>query len=138
MAWGVAWSVDLALLLGIVSRHRRCCGAEWRGACLHFVCTLDRSSQGNQDRGADALLLYNGDMRRTAVARNGAAPSPAIESRREAAADALGLLRAEGLEPSPAHEALAARWVAGEIDDEQFELLNLEQVRERLAATAGR
>jgi uncharacterized membrane protein len=48
------------------------------------------------------------------------------------------LLRAEGLEPSPAHEALAARWVAGEIDDEQFELLNLEQVRERLAATAGR
>jgi len=28
--------------------------------------------------------------------------------------------------------------VAGEIDDEQFELLNLEQVRERLAATAGR
>jgi len=28
--------------------------------------------------------------------------------------------------------------VAGEIDDEQFELLNLEQVRKRLAATAGR
>jgi hypothetical protein len=62
----------------------------------------------------------------------------AIESRRQAAADALGLLRAEGLEPSTAHEALAARWVAGEIDDEQFELLNLEQVRKRLAATAGR
>jgi len=56
----------------------------------------------------------------------------------QAAADALGLLRAEGLEPSPAHEALAARWVAGEIDDEQFELLNLEQVRERLAAAASR
>ncbi len=58
--------------------------------------------------------------------------------RRQAAADALGLLRAEGLEPSLAHQALAARWVAGEIDDEQFELLNLEQVRKRLAATAGR
>ncbi len=102
------------------------------------VCTLDRSSQGDEDRRADALLLYNGDMHRTAVAPNGAAPSSAIESRREAAADAFGLLRAEGLEPSPAHEALAARWVAGEIDDEQFELLNLEQVRERLAATASR
>jgi hypothetical protein len=99
---------------------------------------LDRSSRRNEDRRADALLLYNGDMHRTAVTSNGAAPSPAIESRREAAADALGLLRAEGLEPSPAHEALAARWVAGEVDDEQFELLNVEQVRERLAATAGR
>jgi hypothetical protein len=84
------------------------------------------------------LLLYNRGMQRTAVARNGATPSAAIESRKQAAADALGLLRAEGLEPSPAHEALAARWVAGEIDDEQFELLNLEQVRERLAATARR
>ncbi len=84
------------------------------------------------------MLLYNGAMQRTAVARNGAAESAAIESRRQAAADALGLLRAEGLEPSPAHQALAARWVAGEIDDEQFELLNLEQVRKRLAATAGR
>ncbi len=91
-----------------------------------------------KDRRTDALLLYNGDMHRTAVARNGATPSAAIESRRQAAADALGLLRAEGLEPSTAHEALAARWVAGEIDDEQFELLNLEQVRERLAATASR
>jgi hypothetical protein len=77
-------------------------------------------------------------MQRTAVARNSVAPSAAIEGRAQAAADALGLLRAEGLEPSPAHEALAARWVAGEIDDEQFELLNLEQVRERLAAAAGR
>jgi len=77
-------------------------------------------------------------MQRAAVVRNGATPSAAIESRRQAAADALGLLHAEGLEPSPAHKALAARWVAGEIDDEQFELLNLEQVRKRLAATAGR
>ncbi len=77
-------------------------------------------------------------MQRSAVARNGAAPSAVHVSREQAAADALGLLRAEGLEPSPAHQALAARWVAGEIDDEQFERLNLEQVRERLAATPGR
>jgi Antitoxin VbhA len=82
------------------------------------------------------LLLYNEGMQRTAVAQNGVASTGAIESRRKAAADALGLLRAEGLEPSPAHQALAARWVAGEIDDEQFELLNLEQVRERLAAAS--
>jgi hypothetical protein len=34
------------------------------------------------------------------------------------------------------HEALAARWVSGEIDSEQFERLNLEQVRQRLASTA--
>ena len=43
-------------------------------------------------------------------------------------ANALGLLRAEGLEPSAEHEALAARWVAGEIDNDEFEGLNLEQV----------
>ena len=94
--------------------------------------------RATKDRRIDASLLYNGDMHRTAVARNGATPSAAIESRRRAAADALGLLRAEGLEPSPAHEARATRWVASEIDDEQFELLNLEQERERLAVTAGR
>ncbi len=58
--------------------------------------------------------------------------------REQAAAGALGLVRAEGLEPSPEHHALAARWVAREIDDEQFERLNLEQVRERLTAAAGR
>lgn len=103
--------------------------------CAHFGSTIRRAGHGGR---SDGLLLYNGAMQRTAVARNGVAPSAAIESRTQAAADALGLLRAEGLEPSPAHEALAARWVAGEIDDEQFELLNLEQVRERLAAAAGR
>jgi hypothetical protein len=59
-------------------------------------------------------------------------------TREQAAANALGLLRAEGLEPSPEHEALAARWVAGEIDNEQFELLNLEQVRHRLGRTPVR
>jgi hypothetical protein len=77
-------------------------------------------------------------MDRSAVARNGTAPNTTELSRKQAAADALGLLRAEGLEPSPEHQALADRWVAGEIDDEQFEYLNLEQVRERLAATASR
>jgi hypothetical protein len=77
-------------------------------------------------------------MQRSAVARNGAAPAAVHMTREQAAADALGLLRAEGLEPSPEHQALAVRWVAGEIDDEQFKRLNLEQVRERLAATASR
>jgi hypothetical protein len=105
--------------------------------CALFALWID-PPRATKDRSTDVLLLYNGDMHRIAVARNGVAPSTAIESRRQAAADALGLLRAEGLEPSVAHEALAARWVAGEIDDEQFELLNLEQVRERLAATASR
>lgn len=63
---------------------------------------------------------------------------PPRSTREQAAADALGLLRAEGLEPSPEHEALAARWVAGEIDNEQFERMNLEQVRKRLAAATIR
>jgi hypothetical protein len=76
-------------------------------------------------------------MQRSAVAHNGAGDE--VRARREqAAANAEGLLRAEGLEPSPEHQALGARWVAGEIDDEQFERLNMEQVRERLATTASR
>jgi hypothetical protein len=83
-------------------------------------------------------LVYNEGMQRSAVARNGAAPAAVHVTREQAAANALGLLRAEGLEPSPEHNALAARWVAGEINDEQFEQLNLEQVRQRVATTAGR
>ena len=59
-------------------------------------------------------------------------------TRKQAVADAEGLLRAEGLQPSPAHQALAARWVAGEIDNEQFERLNMEQVRERLTTAPSR
>jgi len=39
---------------------------------------------------------------------------------------------------SPEHQALSARWVAGEIDGEELERLGLELVRERLAATAVR
>jgi hypothetical protein len=76
-------------------------------------------------------------MARSAATSNGAAPAAVKVSREQAAADALGLLRAEGLEPSPEHHALAARWIAGEIDNEQFERLNLEQVRQRLATTAA-
>ncbi len=111
----------------------------WNGVghvCTLFALWIDHPP-ADHDHRTDGLL-YNGKMQRAAVARNGVAPSAATENRRQAAADALGLLRAEGLKPSPSHEALAARWVAGEIDDEQFELLNLEQVRERLAATASR
>ena len=72
------------------------------------------------------------------VTPNGATPATVKVSREQAAANALGLLRAEGLEPSAEHEALAARWVAGEIDNDEFERLNLEQVRQRLASSAVR
>jgi hypothetical protein len=73
-------------------------------------------------------------MPKHSVASNDAAPATVKVSRKQAAENALGLLRAEGLEPSAEHEALAARWVAGEIDSEQFERLNLEQVCQRLAS----
>ena len=72
------------------------------------------------------------------AAPNSPAPKAIKVTRKQAAANALGLQRAEGLEPSPEHEALAARWVAGEIDSEQFKRLNLEQVRQRLACSANR
>jgi Antitoxin VbhA len=75
-------------------------------------------------------------MPRSAATPNGATPTTVKVSRKQAAANALGLLRAEGLEPTAEHEALAVRWVAGEIDSEQFERLNLEQVRQRLATPA--
>jgi hypothetical protein len=77
-------------------------------------------------------------MQRTAVAQNGAAPSIPHLSRAHAAADADGLLRAEGLEMSPEHQALSARWVAGEIDSEEMERLGLELVRKRQADTTVR
>ena len=78
-------------------------------------------------------LLYNGGM------ESHAAPAPVKVSRKQAAANADGLQRAAGLPPpSPEHEALSARWVAGEIDNEQFERLGLELVRQRLAASAVR
>jgi Antitoxin VbhA len=77
-------------------------------------------------------------MAKHAATSNGVAPAAVKVTRKQAAANALGLLRAEGLQPSAEHEVLAARWVAGEIDNEQFERLNLEQVRKRLAADAVR
>jgi hypothetical protein len=83
-------------------------------------------------------VLYNRRMQRSAVARNGTSPSTAHVSRGQAAADADGLLRAEGLEMSPEHQALSARWVAGEIDSEELERLGLELVRQRLADTTVR
>ena len=55
-------------------------------------------------------------------------------TRRQAAANADGLLRAEGLEMSPEHQALSARWVAGEIDSEELERLGMELVRQRLGS----
>jgi Antitoxin VbhA len=67
-------------------------------------------------------------------ASNGGRPVRSKNSRKRAAASALASVRAEGLEPSAEHEALAARWVAGEIDNAQFRRLNLEQVRQRLVS----
>jgi hypothetical protein len=55
-------------------------------------------------------------------------------TRKQAAANADGLLRAEGLEMSPEHQALSARWVAGEIDSEELERLGMELVRQRLGS----
>ena len=66
------------------------------------------------------------------------AQAPVEVSRKQAAANADGLQRAAGLpSPSPEHEALSARWVAGEIDNEEFERLGMDLVRKRLAVTAG-
>jgi hypothetical protein len=51
-------------------------------------------------------------------------------SRKQAAANADGLLRAEGLQMSPEHQALSVRWEAGEIDNEEFERLGMELERQ--------
>jgi hypothetical protein len=77
-------------------------------------------------------------MQRTAVARNGSGPDQVRVSREQAVADAEGLLRAEGLKMSPEHQALAARWVAGELDSAQLERLGLDLVHRRTATSAAR
>ncbi len=109
---------------------------------MGHVCTLFALSsvirQVVHVRRTDGWLPYNGRMQRTAVAQNGAAPSIPHLNRAHAAADADGLLRAEGLEMSPEHQALSARWVAGEIDSEELERLGLDLVRTRLADTTVR
>jgi Antitoxin VbhA len=84
------------------------------------------------------ISVYNEVMQRSAVARNGSPPGGVRVSREQAVADAEGLLRAEGLEMSPEHQSLAARWVAGEVDSAQLEQLGLDLVRQRTAATAAR
>lgn len=82
-------------------------------------------------------LLYNEGMAKHAATSNGVSPGVVKVTRKQAAANADGLLRAEGLEISPEHQALSARWVAGEIDGEELERLGLELVRQRLAAAAA-
>jgi hypothetical protein len=77
-------------------------------------------------------------MARSAVTPNGAALDDTHTSRAQALADAQGLLRAEDLEMSAEHQALAARWVASEVDSAQLEQLGLELVRQRQASTATR
>ena len=83
-------------------------------------------------------LLYNGPVPDHSARSNGGAPATVKVSRKQAAANADGLLRAEGLQMSPEHQALSARWMAGEIDGEELELLGLELVRQRLATHAVR
>ena len=68
-----------------------------------------------------------------AKSRNGAAPAAVKVSRKQASANADGLLRAEGLRMSAEHQALSARWEAGEIDNAELERLGMELVRQRLA-----
>jgi hypothetical protein len=80
----------------------------------------------------------NRTARPRAKSRNGATPTTVKVSRKQAAANADGLLRAEGLAMSPEHQALSARWEAGEIDNEELERLGMELERQRLAATAVR
>jgi Antitoxin VbhA len=43
-----------------------------------------------------------------------------VTSKEQAVADALGSLRAEGLEPEPAVVVLMERWGRGEITDKEF------------------
>jgi hypothetical protein len=81
-------------------------------------------------------LPYNAGMPKHSAAANGAAPAAVKVSRKQAAANADGLLRAEGLQMSPEHQALSARWVAGEIDGAELERLGLELERQRLATAA--
>jgi Antitoxin VbhA len=138
VSWGVAESGDLVLLLEI--RFSLDLPVSWNGVghvCTLFALLSDHPPVGHVRR-TDGLLPYNGGMQRTAVARNGTSPSIADVSRAQAAADADGLLRAEGLEMSLEHQALSARWVAGEIDSEELERLGLEIVRQRLADTTVR
>jgi hypothetical protein len=83
-------------------------------------------------------LPYTEGVPKHSVTSNGAAPAAVKVSREETAANADGLLRAEGLQMSAEHQALSARWVAGEIDGADLERLGLELVRQRLATPAVR
>ena len=62
--------------------------------------------------------------RRTQDSRSGSG------SRADAAADAIGSLRAEGLEPGRAAPLLAA-WQRGELSDEQLEQFSLRLLHDR-------
>ena len=81
-------------------------------------------------------MPYNEGVPKHAMTSNGAGSAAVKVSRSQAAANADGLLRAEGLQMSPEHQALSARWVAGEIDGAELERLGLELVHQRLATAA--
>jgi hypothetical protein len=102
----------------------------------------DRAAQLPASLDRPIALPYNAGMPKHSVAPNGASngavPAAAKVSRKQAAANADGLLRAEGLQMSPEHQALSARWVAGEFDGAELERLGLELVRQRLATASVR
>jgi hypothetical protein len=98
----------------------------------------DRAAQLPASLDRPIALPYNAGMPKHSVASNGAVPAAIKVSRKQAAANADGLLRAEGLQMSPEHQALSARWVAGEFDGAELERLGLELVRQRLATASVR
>jgi len=56
--------------------------------------------------------------------------SAGLVPRAQAAADAIGSVRAEGLDPGRAEPLLAA-WARGELSDEQLEQARLQLLRDR-------
>jgi hypothetical protein len=67
-----------------------------------------------------APLSYNEGVPKQPVTSNGAAPAAVKVSRKQAAANALASVRAEGLDPGIA-ESLLDRWASEEITDAQLD-----------------
>jgi hypothetical protein len=65
-------------------------------------------------------LSYNEGVPKHPVTSNGAAPAAVKVSRKQAAANALASVRAEGLDPAVA-EPLLDRWAREEITDAQLD-----------------
>ena len=125
-----SWLLALATVIQAPTESAREVERE-RDEDRHFLTTEHRRS---------IALPYNVGMPKRSVtshgASNDAVPAAVKVSRKQAAGNADGLLRAEGLQMSPEHQALSARWVAGEVDGAELERLGLELVRQRLASAA--